>query len=184
MSPFIRVLACVSSMLASIVPLVAQVGGDLPTTLRWVAPRNIFEALASETPGEGAVMIIQPEQVRQLVGGVSSRYGSVLGREGNISLLQGFRIQFYNSNLPGAKAEAERRASEIKMQAPNHPCYISYNAPFWRLVVGDFLSSAEAKAVRSELLKLLPAWGRDSYVVKDKVRILNYESEGSGESYQ
>lgn len=145
------------------------------STVRKVAPRNIFEALEGETPGEGSVVITQPDQVRRLVGGASSRYGAVLGREGNTSLLQGFRIQFYNSNLSGSKAEAERRASQIRALAPEYTCYITYNAPFWRLVVGDFLSTSAAREARADLLKILPSWGKDSYVVKDRVRIVNYD---------
>ncbi len=143
-------------------------------TIRRAVPRNIFEALEGEVAGEGTVVIDQPESVRRLIGGSSSRYGAVLGREGNTSLVMGYRIQLYNSNNASGRAEANRRAAQVRLVSPSHGCYISYHAPFWRLMVGDFLSHEDARQARAELIKLLPAWGKESYVVKDKVRILNY----------
>lgn len=144
-------------------------------TVRKATPRTIFEALEGGAPGEGTVVIIQPEEIRRLVGGTSSRLGVVLGREGNTSLLMGYRIQFYNANLPGSKAEAERRAAQIRSLAPEYGCYVNYNAPFWRLAVGDFRDMASAREARATLLKILPSWARESYVVRDQVRIINYD---------
>ncbi|MDO4692514.1 MAG: SPOR domain-containing protein [Porphyromonadaceae bacterium] len=145
-----------------------------PTPAKAV-PKNIFEALEGEAPGQGHVVIYQSEELRRLVGVVSGRYGTVLGREGNTSLLMGYRIQFFSGNRPSSKAEAHSRAALIRQLVPEYNCYISFNAPFWRLVVGDFLSMSQAREVRNRLLGVLPAWSKESYVIKDKVRILNYD---------
>lgn len=137
-------------------------------------PKTIFEALESEVLGEGRVTIEQPEELRRIVGSVSSKYSKVLGREGNISLMMGYRIQFFNGNLPTSKAEAYAREAVIKALAAEHTSYVIFKAPFWKLVVGDFISMAEAREVRNKLVSQLPAWAKESYVVRDKVRILNY----------
>lgn len=137
-------------------------------------PRNIFEALEGEGPGEGHVTITQSDAVRKLVGNVSSRYSRVLGREGNTTILMGYRIQFYNGNLSNSRVEARNRAMQINLLDSGHNAYISFNAPFWRLLVGDFISRSEANAARTKLISVLPAWAKDSYIVRDKVRILNY----------
>lgn len=137
-------------------------------------PRNIFEALEGESPGEGHITINQSEAVRKLVGNVASRYSRVLGREGNTTILMGYRIQFFNGNLPNSRVEARNRATQISLLDSGHNTYISFNAPFWRLLVGDFLTRAEANAARTKLMSILPSWAKDSYVVRDKVRILNY----------
>lgn len=137
-------------------------------------PKTIFEALESYVPGEGRVTIEQPDALRRLVGSVSGRYSRVLGREGNVSLLMGYRIQFFNGNLPSSKAEAYAREAIIKALASEHTCYIVFKAPFWKLVVGDFVSITEARQVRNKLVAQLPVWAKESYVVRDKVRILNY----------
>lgn len=146
-----------------------------PSATARAVPKNIFEALEGEAPGQGHVVIYQSEELRRLVGVVSGRYGAVLGREGNTSLLMGYRIQFFSGNTPSSKAEAQSRAALIRQLVPEYNCYISFNAPFWRLVVGDFLSMAQAREVRNRLLGVLPAWSKESYVIKDKVRILNYD---------
>lgn len=144
---------------------------------RRVIPRNIFEALEGDAPGEGRIVIRQSSELKALVGGVSSRYRGVLGREGNTTLLQGYRIQVYNGNLSTSKAEVERRASIFRRLAPEYSCYTTYNAPFWRLVAGDFISMEAAKTARTKLLKAMPSWFKESYIVRDKVRIINYSPE-------
>lgn len=145
--------------------------------IRKTTPNNIFEALGSNNPGEGTVIINQSNELRNLVGGVSSKYRTILGREGNTTLLQGYRIQAYNGNLSNSKAEMESRAAQLRRLAPEYSCYTTYNAPFWRLVVGDFVSQDAAKNARNKLLKVMPSWFRESYVVRDKVRIINYNPE-------
>lgn len=146
-------------------------------------PLNIFEALQSEAPGQGTVLVEQSEAVRKLVGSVSGRLGSVLGREGNMTLIMGYRIQIYNGNQPNSKKQVEERAATLRMLAPEYNVYTTYRAPFWRLVIGDFRSMYEARQARTELLRILPAWGRESYVVRDRVRVSNYELEDPNAIY-
>lgn len=145
--------------------------------VRKVTPRSIFEALEGEVPGEGHVVINQSAELKKLVGGTSSKYRGILGREGNTTLMQGYRIQVYNGNLASSKAEMERRAAQIRRLAPEYSCYTTYNAPFWRLVVGDFVTDAAARSARTKLIKVMPTWFKESYIVRDKVRIINYNPE-------
>lgn len=146
-------------------------------TTRKATPRTIFEALEGEAPGEGRVVINQSAELKKLVGGISSKYKGILGREGNTTLMQGYRIQVYNGNLSSSKAEMERRAAQLRRLAPEYSCYTTYNAPFWRLVVGDFVTDAAARSARSKLLKVMPVWFKESYIVRDKVRIINYNPD-------
>lgn len=145
--------------------------------LRKTTPNNIFEALSSNASGEGLVIINQSAELRALVGGVSSKYRAILGREGNTTLLQGYRIQVYNGNLSSSKAEMEKRAVQVRRLAPEYSCYTSFNAPFWRLAMGDFISQEAAQSARNKLVKIMPAWFKESYIVKDRVRIVNYNPE-------
>lgn len=159
-------------MLVSVSLLEAQ------TTHR-ATPRNIFEALEGEVSGEGSVVVVQSQALKELVGGVSARYRGILGKEGNTTLLHGYRIQVYNGNLSSSKSEAERRAAQVRRLAPEYRPYITYNAPFWRLVVGDFISQDQARSARAKLAKVLPTWFHESYIVKDKVRIINYNPDAN-----
>lgn len=141
------------------------------------SPRNIFEALEGHAAGEGRITIRQSDAVRRSVGSVSRKYSAVLGREGNTSIVMGYRIQFFNGNLPNSRAEAYGRAAQIRQINPDLACYTSYKPPFWKLVVGDYATMEEARAAQRELVSKLPKWAKESYVVRDKVRILNYKPE-------
>lgn len=156
--------------------LVAQGNADRQKQMK-ASPRNIFEALEGNAAGQGRVIIRQSESVRRSVGGVSRKYSSVLGREGNTTIVMGYRIQFFNGNLPNSRAEAYGRAAQIRQINPELACYTSYNAPFWKLVVGDYATMEAARVAQRELVSKLPKWAKESYIVRDKVRILNYNSE-------
>ena len=138
-------------------------------------PRNILEALEQINPGEGFVTILQDPDLRGIIGSAPApRTPGVLGRDGNYSILYGYRVQVFNSNLPNAKSEAYARAEAVRQVAPTLSSYITFRAPFWRLTVGNFATQEEARQARARLVTVLPAWGRESYEVREKVRILNY----------
>ena len=130
-------------------------------------PRNILEALEQINPGEGFVTIIQDPDLRGVIGSAPAPRGSsVLARDGNYSILYGYRVQVFNSNLPNAKSEAYARAEAIRRVAPT---------------LSNFTSQEEARSARARLMVALPAWGRESYVVREKVRILNYTEPHASE---
>lgn len=172
-----RKACCMLLALGAIAMLPAEAQQQSPTPMRKATPRTIFEALEGEAPGEGYVVINQSDELKKLVGATSARYRAILGREGNTTLMHGYRIQVYNGNLVTSKAEMDRRAAQLRRLAPEYSCYPTYNAPFWRLVVGDFVSDNAARAARAKLLKVMPAWFQESYIVRDKVRILNYNPD-------
>lgn len=145
------------------------------------SPRNIFEALEGHVAGEGRISIRQSDAVRRSVGSVSRKYSAVLGREGNTSIVMGYRIQFFNGNLPNSRAEAYSRAAQIRQINPDLSYYISVNAPFWKLVVGDYTTMEAARAAQRDLVSKLPKWAKESYVVRDKVRVLNYKADESND---
>lgn len=174
---YAALLGLVYLAIISAMSLEAQISPTKSYSPTKATPRTIFEALEGEAIGEGIVVIEQSDELKRLVGGISTKYRSILGREGNTTIMQGYRIQVYNSNLAQGKAEMERRASEIRRLAPQYSCYTSYNAPFWRLVVGDFVSREAARQAHNKLSKILPQWFKEGYVVRDKVRIINYNPE-------
>lgn len=142
-------------------------------------PLNIFEALQGDGPEQGTILIEQSDAIRKLVGRVSGRLGSILTREGNMTLMMGYRIQIYNGNQPNSKQQVEERAATLRTLAPEYNIYTTYKAPFWRLVIGDFRSMSDARQARADLLGILPSWGRESYIVRDRIRVPSYEVDDS-----
>ncbi len=136
-------------------------------------PQSIFEVLeVQEGENIGEVVINQPSRLLSLVGRVSPRYGRILAGESNAQVVYGYRIVYFNSNAPKAKAIAYARQEKLKDIAPEYPTYIHFNAPFWRLQLGDFPSREEAREVLRKLNKDLPYWQKEAYIVRDRIRLI------------
>ena len=86
----------------------------------------------------------------------------------------GFRIQaFSDNNTATAKATAQQRARAIAMKFPQYRSYISYNAPSWRLRIGDFKTQAEAQAALSRIRSVFPSYARQMTIVRDHINVWN-----------
>ena len=60
---------------------------------------------------------------------------------------------------------------EIKELFPDIPTYVTYNAPFWKLRVGDFRSHEEAYQLMRQLMEAFPDYAKEMYIVKEEVKI-------------
>ena len=61
-------------------------------------------------------------------------------------------------------------------KGPDVPTYVSYNAPFWKLRVGDFRSHEEAYHMMRQLMAAFPKYGKEMYIVREEIKIpLNEE---------
>lgn len=84
----------------------------------------------------------------------------------------GYRIQVYSdNNQRQAKSKAQQIASSIKRQFPHYGLYLTYNAPYWRLRVGDFTTQEAARSAMSALKSKFPSLAGDMRVVRDKVKV-------------
>ena len=84
----------------------------------------------------------------------------------------GYRIQVYaDKNQRTAKSEAMSRERALQMRFPDLGCYVTYNAPTWRLRVGDFATREEAVEIMQQLKKEFPSYAREMIVVKDRINV-------------
>lgn len=134
-------------------------------------PKSIIEALSLADDGLGTVIINQPDHIRSLVESPVEHTKRILSSDGSVYTVRGYRIQIYNGNLPGSKSEAYSRSQSIKKRFDTLGCYITYKAPFWRLLVGDFTKEADARTMLNILAKELPQYRREMYIVPSKVRV-------------
>ena len=65
----------------------------------------------------------------------------------------------------------EQNGNEI---FPDVPTYVTYNAPFWKLRVGDFRSHEEAYQMMRQLMGAFPGFAKEMYIVKEEVKIPLY----------
>ena len=84
----------------------------------------------------------------------------------------GWRVQVFSDNNPRtAKAEASKKERLITARFPQHQSYVRYNAPYWRLRIGDFRSQQDANALADELRKAFPAYAKEIRVVRDRISL-------------
>lgn len=86
------------------------------------------------------------------------------------TVVGGYRVQiFADNNARTAKDEARAKALAIKEQLPHLATYVTYEAPYWRLRVGDFRSETDAEAAAAEIKHYFPSISREVRVVRDKI---------------
>ena len=84
----------------------------------------------------------------------------------------GYRIQVYSdNNQRQAKAKAQQIAANIGKQFPSYGLYLTYNAPYWRLRVGDFTTQEAAHSALRALRAKFPALAGDMRVVRDRIKV-------------
>ena len=84
----------------------------------------------------------------------------------------GYRIQAFSDNSGNnAKAAAQQRARAIAMKFPQYRSYISYNAPSWRLRIGDFQKQEDAQRALQRIRAAFPAYGREMIIVRDRINV-------------
>ncbi len=127
---------------------------------------DIFQKLATCDSISGAkVTVIQDSTIENSMMNRNKDTGTLKTGTG-----AGFRIQVFSSNVQRtAKTEAFNIEKEIRTVFPEFGVYVSYISPFWKVRVGDFKTSEEAQAFRSELIAAFPNLRNAMYTVKDKI---------------
>ncbi len=111
---------------------------------------NIIDEVTSSKDGEGKVVVIQDPAINDLL--------KIHVDQNNRSKgVEGFRIQLYLGSNNNAKKEATEVKGKLLELFPDEKPYIMYEAPFWRVQVGDFRSKAEALGLYRKLKKEFPS---------------------------
>ncbi len=123
-----------------------------------------------EQKSDGRVVVVQPAALNERLkpeNGDTTNVGMkhFVSRE-----LVGYRIQvFSDKNQRTAKNEALSKERSINESFPELGTYITYNAPSWRLRVGDFRTREEAAAVLDILKEAFPGYASEMIVVVDRI---------------
>lgn len=91
------------------------------------------------------------------------------GDEYNKDKRGGYRVQVYSNNGINSKSIAEARALLIKEKFSEYPSYVIYNAPFWRVKIGDFRTKQDAEDFANELKNAYPQFRREISIVRDRI---------------
>jgi hypothetical protein len=77
---------------------------------------------------------------------------------------------FTDNNQRTAKNEAETKKEQIQ-NLFNVPTYVTYNAPFWRLYVGDYITYQEAFSMMYKISEAFPAYKKEIQIKEEEIRI-------------
>ena len=79
----------------------------------------------------------------------------------------GYRVEvFSDNNVRTAKAKAASKRTQIISRLPQYKVYVTFEAPFWRVRLGDFTSRGAADAALAEVRQAIPSLGSELRVVR------------------
>lgn len=82
----------------------------------------------------------------------------------------GFRVEvFADNNVRTAKARAAAKRTQLMSRLPQYRVYVTFEAPFWRVRLGDFATKAAADAAMAQVRQALPSAGADLRVVRCQI---------------
>lgn len=83
------------------------------------------------------------------------------------SQTSGYRLQIYFSSGSGSKSKALEVQSEFMTKFKDIPCHIIYQAPNFKVRVGDFRTRLEAEEAKSKIITEFPS----AFIAKDFIEV-------------
>ncbi|NCC98536.1 MAG: SPOR domain-containing protein [Bacteroidia bacterium] len=123
----------------------------------------------------GLIIINQDNRLNELV---HQNTGISQIPENNAISVSGYRVQLYSGNNPqSSKQEAFKLEKELTEFYPEMRSYVTYNAPFWKVRIGDFTSYYEALLFSRRLKVDFTRFENEIYVMKeDAVKPIYFEN--------
>lgn len=138
-------------------------------------------SIASIAQETGIVTIEQDEALNNLL---YKNTQSATPSQEEALIATGYRVQIYSSNLTRqAKEKAQEWKNTIESTFVGTRAYVTYQAPFWKVRVGDFTHYAEAVLFSKELKRTFPKEAGEIIVVKEKqVKPIYFEAKVAEET--
>lgn len=125
----------------------------------WAQPK-IFQDLKSSQPGWGKVTLIQDPKIESWVGKHIEINQKVKG-------FPGFRVQVYFGSGSDAKNAANKIRTELNKEYKDWSSYLSYEAPYFKVRVGDFRDRNEAY----KAFKIIQSNYPGAFIVEDLISL-------------
>jgi len=135
---------------------------------------SLVDKINKPESGKGSVHVIQDDKISEKIGKpvIKDAITSAPNRDSKTISMSGWRIQvFSGNNQRVSKNEAFGKEADLKASFPDLSTYVKYNAPFWRLRVGDFQTYQDAQGMLMQLRHAFPAFGREMSIVKEKIQV-------------
>ncbi len=138
---------------------------------------TIVEELNTTKTGQGTVKVLQDETVEAIVSRKGQTADGPVDWNADVfDKVNGYRIQVFSDNKPQqSKTEAERIQKLVKEEFADQEVSIHFNAPFWRVYAGNFLTKDEANMVLKEMKEKFPTIGKEMNVITTVVKRARYQ---------
>jgi hypothetical protein len=87
--------------------------------------------------------------------------------------IEGYRIQLYSISGVNSRDKANRFKAEFLIKNPHADVYITYQAPYYKVRIGDFRTKINALAYLQTISKQYPS----GFIVKDEIHFTKEEEE-------
>jgi hypothetical protein len=102
---------------------------------------------------------------------VDPKIDSLISRHKVISeskgTIEGYRIQIFNASGNNSKKQANDVKADFMQKYPDVESYVLYQAPNFKVRIGDFRSRMEAQKMFNSLKREFPS----AYIVKDDINL-------------
>ena len=109
-----------------------------------------FKQQLAQPAGAGGARVTATEH------GTAAQAVSRAARRNSRKSVHGYRVCIFFDNSPNARAEATKAKEEFTERFPEVNVYLTYDNPYWRVTVGDCLSSEEAIILRGRVAGAFP----------------------------
>jgi hypothetical protein len=82
----------------------------------------------------------------------------------------GYRVEVFADNkVQTAKAQAASKKRLLQARLPQYKVYLVFEAPYWRVRLGDFTNRSAAEAAMSEVRQAFPSFSTDLRIVRSSI---------------
>lgn len=121
--------------------------------------------LFSQANENGQVVIVQDPRIDTILNKHLEMNAALLLNTDNFAI-DGYRIQIFEESGNKSSTRAREVMSEFSSQYPDIPTYLTWQAPNFKVRVGDFRTRMEAEGFLKEIKRNYPiAW-----VIRDKIK--------------
>jgi hypothetical protein len=132
---------------------------------------NITKALSDS----GKVNITQPAELTKRLDRVEEDQNANQDSDSQSSTVQsrshsGYRVEVFADNkVQTAKAQAASKKRLLQARLPQYKVYLVFEAPYWRVRLGDFTNRTAAEAAMSEVRRSFPSFSSDLRIVRSSI---------------
>jgi hypothetical protein len=121
---------------------------------------DIFRIFSSTSANQGKINILQDDQIKSLV----NRYTESHRKEGKIP---GYRIRIFSDSGQPARQKAMSERNRFVELYPEMPTYLVFEAPNFKVYVGDFRSKTDGFMAYKQIAKKF----RNAFLIPTKINL-------------